>query len=163
MMDSDTKIQSSRTTLTVGLAVVVGVAVVAAGLYLWRHSLAEPPPAPPAEDCTSAWAECPAAQWVRERLQESGYRVRGDTRSALLAQGHGTNAIAVWATEIPGPLGDEGYELLADVDGVDVLSDSVRITWATRSYRIWVSSESLDPVPTLDQLAPLVRATVSGD
>lgn len=116
-------------------------------------------------DC-QPWAKCPEASWLAERLEAAGFRVAGDTGSALVAAGKGATFHASM-TDGSEPLRDEGYELVGEVDGAQVLGDGIRLTWTTERGRVWVSpgGGGVDPDPrrpggvTLDQIRRFVRVT----
>lgn len=116
-------------------------------------------------DC-QPWTECPEASWLAERLEAAGFRVAGDTGSALVATGKGATFHASM-TDGSEPLQDEGYELVGEVDGAEVLGDGIRLTWTTERGRVWISpgGGGVDPDPrrsdevTLDQIRRFVRVT----
>lgn len=87
-------------------------------------------------DC-QPWVECPEASWLMERLGTAGFQITGDTESAFTATGNGA-AFYASTTDGAEALGDEGYERVGEVDGVEVLGDGIRLTWMAERGRVWV-------------------------
>jgi hypothetical protein len=126
---------------------------------VWHRCLADTWPGP--------WTVCPQAKWVRRVVARAGYRVVGDTGSALVAAGRG-RSFYIHATGLGASgerLGrarrDEGYSLLFRIDGVAVYGDGVRETWVASGFSFWVSAGPRgDAVaPRAAELASLVRAS----
>jgi hypothetical protein len=124
--------------------------------------------APVPEDCpseTGPWADpdCPLPAWSRAVIEEAGYRVTGDTGSALEAAAPG-GEFHVWAfppdftaDELKQ---DEGYRQEAIVGGTVVYSDGVRVFWMVQGLVVWVSGwQADDPIPPVAVLGNLVHAS----
>jgi hypothetical protein len=80
----------------------------------------------------------------------------------------------VWASELStlehsievgdvGNPGDEGYEHIGVVSGTEVSRDSVRLSWETGTYRVWVAAgpSASHELPSLDRVRPFVQATLA--
>jgi hypothetical protein len=95
---------------------------------------------------TGPWADpdCPLSAWTRAVVEEAGYRVTGDTGSALLAEGRGTEFL-IWAIREPLPPPTEGYEPIANIYGnpeagayATIYSDNTRFVWAMAGLAVYV-------------------------
>jgi hypothetical protein len=105
--------------------------------------------APVPEACpseTGPWADpdCPLLAWTRAVVEEAGYEVTGDTGSALLAEGRGTEFF-IWAIREPLPPPSEGYEPIANIYGnpeagayATIYSDNTRFVWAMAGLAVYV-------------------------
>ncbi|MBI4259395.1 MAG: hypothetical protein HY658_02405 [Actinobacteria bacterium] len=119
---------------------------------------------------TGPWSdnECPWPAWSRAVLEKAGYRVTGDTGSALVARSNGAG-IYFWAfppedaRPLPEALSDEGYRVLTTVDGVEVFTDGIRAAWAVQGLWVWVEGGPVDRLPGVDAVEPLVRASLAVD
>jgi hypothetical protein len=117
-------------------------------------------------DWPGPWTACPEADWVRRVAERAGYRVVGETGSALVAQGKG-QSFYVWATEmaassIAEPARAEGWRRLGVVERVDVYGDDELWRWweAQRFvFRLQAGPRGGARVPSLAEMAPLVRAS----
>ncbi|MGH2722726.1 MAG: hypothetical protein ACRDI0_00395 [Actinomycetota bacterium] len=131
--------------------------------------------APVPDDCpedVGPWSHpaCPEPAWVRLVLRSAGYRVTGDTGSALVggAQGHGFYIWATEADELPTQpfdeaIASEGYRLDRAVEGVLVFTDGVRAVWTVQGLHVWVEGGPVDTLPPPEVIAELVRATIAVD
>jgi hypothetical protein len=64
------------------------------------------------------WTACPEADWVRGIVEAAGYRVAGDTGSAVIARGQG-HSFYIWATRNDGSA-IEGFEEACRVGNITV-------------------------------------------
>lgn len=121
------------------------------------------------EECPPSWpgpwTACPEANWVGRVTETAGYRIVGDTGSALVAQGRG-RSFTIWATQPEEPIRRiaerENWSPLGTVDGVQVYGDESQWHWWVAQGSIfWMST---DPhrggrLPDLGEMASLVRAS----
>jgi len=110
----------------------------------------------PLEDCPSGvgpWSHpaCPAPAWVRAVVEEAGFRVVGDTGSALVAEAdgirfyiHTTNRDDASMEAFVNSLRAEGYEPFP-VDYYPVLTDGTRVVWKVDGLAVWMS-DNLEPL-----------------
>jgi hypothetical protein len=120
------------------------------------------PPSAPPPDCDSPsypgpWAACPEADWVRAVAYQAGYRVVGESGSAIELErpGHG---LYVWTTPADGP-GEPGHRrTLADTV---VTANGVRAWWDISGLRVWVSGGPASDLPRSAELEELVAASVA--
>jgi len=103
-------------------------------------------------DCQRGpWAEhCPEADWARAVVTKAGYRLRGDTGSALTAT-DGQVIFHLWAfvperesQRLDHALIDENYrELRERVAGIRVYTDGIRFVWSAQGLRVWLTSAGI--------------------
>lgn len=120
----------------------------------------------PRENWPGPWTACAEAEWVRRVVQESGYRVVGDTGSALIAEGKG-RSFYVWTTPArrePDAIAAEAgnWRRLAVIDGVPIYGDEeLWRFWQAQRFIFWVKEgprgDSIVPSPV--ELAKLVEAS----
>ncbi len=133
----------------------------------------EQAPAAVARGCPPAardgpWTACAEAEWVSRVAEAAGYRVVGETGSALVAEGHG-DSFYIWTTRhtIVPPVGKirekEAWNELGTAGGVTIYGDErLWRWWSTDDTIFWVKagpSES-STVPDVDELERLVAASV---
>jgi hypothetical protein len=111
------------------------------------------------------WTACPEAQWVRDVAERGGYRIVGETGSALVAQGGG-RSFHIWATELTEPLRTvarkEKWREFGTVEGVPVYGDEALWRWwAAQGFAFWLQAgPRVDAeLPTLGEMASLIRAS----
>jgi hypothetical protein len=124
--------------------------------------------APVPEGCpseTGPWADpdCPLSAWTRAVIEEAGYRVTGDTGSALEAVASG-GEFHVWAFPpeftIDELKAEENYRQLAIIDDTVLYSDGIRAFWMVQGLAVWVSGWQVeDSTPPLAALGDLVRSS----
>jgi hypothetical protein len=112
------------------------------------------------------WTACAEAEWVGRVVEEGGYRVVGETGSALTAEGDG-RSFNIWTTPARREAGaiaaDAGNWLeLAVIDGVPVYGDDgLWRFWEAQGFIFWVKEgprgDSIVPSP--GELTTLVRAS----
>lgn len=111
------------------------------------------------------WTECAAADWVRRVVGDGGYRVTGETGSALAAEGNGQSFYA-WTTQAarhPAALADEAgnWRRLAVVRGAAVYGDELWRFWEAQGLIFWVHGGPTEDsiVPSPSALARLIEAS----
>jgi hypothetical protein len=115
------------------------------------------------------WAEhCPEAEWARRVVEAAGYRLTGDTGSALVGRA-GDTSFYFWAFEaekaaeqpLRKTLADEGYELIQEIDEIDVFSDGIRLAWEIQSLYVWLEGGPTDSLEDIEKEAirTIVRAS----
>jgi hypothetical protein len=113
------------------------------------------------------WTACPQAEWVRQVAERAGYRVTGETGSALVAQGNGWN-FYIWATEMTtqeegrNTIKREKWRSLGAVKGIEVYGDQTLWRWwIAHGYVLWLGAGPYrdSEIPPLAQLGSLVRAS----
>jgi hypothetical protein len=81
----------------------------------------------PRRNWPGPWTACAEADWVRSVVEASGYRVVGETGSALTAEGKG-RSFNIWTTRAvrtaKAIAAGEGFSHLRVVDGVSVFGDA---------------------------------------
>jgi hypothetical protein len=108
-------------------------------------------------------AEC-SAKWVAKLVEQAGYRLTGDTKSAWVAAGQG-RSFYIWATDLTTPVAQiarrESYRIAARVGRTRVYDDGTRTFWRANRYLIWIQAGPHDDsvAPTPAELAPLIRAS----
>jgi hypothetical protein len=127
---------------------------------------------PSAEECKGDWAgpwtACPQADWVRQVAERAGYRVTGETGSALVAQGKG-RSFYIWAADRAavqdlneGPTARKGP--LGQVEGVSVYGDERLWRWWTANgFVLWLQAGpySTSQIPRLNEMESLVRESAA--
>lgn len=160
-------------------AFVVAVlgAVLVAGCDLGRGDGKEAaPPSPPTTTAARAdrdqtrrcgpWTRCPEAAWVRRIARTAGYRITGETGSALVASGRG-DTFYFWTTRLERPAAtlaaDENWEELGRVGGVTIYGDRRRWRWwVAQGYVFWVKDgpRETSTAPDPDELEAVVAASL---
>jgi hypothetical protein len=130
-------------------------------------------PTPSADECEmegwpGPWTACPQANWVREVAERAGYRVTGETGSALMAQGNG-RSFYIWATEraagqdlSDGPTARK--DPLGEVEGVAVYGDeSLWRWWTANGFVFWLQAGpyASSQIPRLKEMQSLVQASTA--
>jgi hypothetical protein len=129
---------------------------------------------PTARECTAEtgdqwpgpWTLCPQADWVRQVVRETDYRLAGETGSALIAKGNG-RSFFIWVTPLPPSLAalarSENWKLLGRVDGSRVWGGEDWRWWVAQDHIFWVSvgpqGLSRAPAPNESELGSLIRAS----
>ena len=99
--------------------------------------------------------------------QRAGYRISGETGSALIAEGNG-RSFYIWTTpaamaeEIQKAIRNEDWQPFGSVEGVQVYGDeSVWRWWVGESFTIWLQAGPTKDsrLPSLTEMASLVRAS----
>jgi hypothetical protein len=143
-----------------------------AGTEGQQSSSAEHEQHPTARECAAddqwpgPWTLCPQADWVRQVVRGTHYRLAGETGSALIAEGNG-RSFFIWATPLPGSLAalarSENWKLLGRIDGSRVWGSEDWSWWVAQDYIFWVSvgphGFSRAPAPNESELGPLIRAS----
>jgi hypothetical protein len=115
-------------------------------------------------DWPGPWTACPEADWVEEVAERAGYRISGETGSALIAKGNG-RSFYIWATEgTPEEIEKAAKNLqpLGVVEGVQVYGDeSVWRWWVAEGFTIWLQAGPTKDsrLPSLTEMESLVRAS----
>ena len=121
----------------------------------------------PREPWPGPWTACAEADWVRRVVEDGGYRVTGETGSALVAEGKGQSFYA-WTTQAarhPAAIADEAgnSRRLAVVRGVAVYGNELWRFWEAQGLIFWVSKgpteDAIIPSPTA--LARLIEASTT--
>ena len=125
---------------------------------------------PISEECPSdrpgPWTACPEADWVQRLAQRAGYRITGQTGSALIAEGSG-RSFYIWANagttkEISKAAEREKWKPLGSVEGVEVYGDeSLWRWWVMEDFVVWIHAGPYmnSQVPSLEAMESLVRAS----
>ena len=117
-------------------------------------------------DWPGPWTACPQAAWVEQLANHAGYRITGETGSALIAQGNGSS-FYIWATEgtpkqVSRPAKRERWQGLGAVDGVEVYGD-LRLWrwWLVEDFVVWLQAGPYmnSRLPSLAEMESLVRAS----
>jgi hypothetical protein len=106
------------------------------------------------------WTRWPEAKWVRQIVEAGGYRVVGETGSALVAAGKG-HEFYIWATEFAGPIG-RPWRRMATVRGVPVYGDrDLWRVWQAQRFTFWVQAgpRRASVPPAAGRLAPVIEAS----
>jgi hypothetical protein len=127
---------------------------------------------PSAEECEGdgwpgPWTACPQADWVRQVAERAGYRVTGETGSALVAQGKG-RSFYIWAAPAAGQDLDDGPTArkgpLGEVEGVTVYGDERLWRWWTANgFVLWLKAGpySTSQIPRLKEMNSLVQESTA--
>jgi hypothetical protein len=126
---------------------------------------------PSADECETEWpgpwTACPQAEWVRQVAERAGYRMMGETGSALVAQGNG-QSFYIWATEQAagqdlndGPAGTKGP--MGEVAGVAIYGDEIWRWWTANGFVFWLHAGpfSSSHIPRLAEMESLVQASTA--
>lgn len=116
-------------------------------------------------DWPGPWTACPEAEWLQQLAEHAGYRITGETGSALIAQGH-ERSFYIWATEgTPKQLSRaakrERWQRLGTVEGVEVYGDEhLWRWWIADDFVIWLQAGPYmnSQIPSLEEMDLLVRA-----
>jgi hypothetical protein len=128
-------------------------------------------PAATSEECPAdwpgPWTTCPEADWVGRVAERAGYRLTGETGSALIAKGEGSS-FYIWATQAPSLAIREAsrgvWEPLGRVEGVQVFGDeSLWRWWVVDDSVLWLQAGPYEHsrLPYLEEVESLVRASES--
>ena len=117
-------------------------------------------------DWPGPWTACPEADWVQKVAERAGYRISGETGSALIGKGNG-RSFYIWATpastpeEIKNAVKDGDWQPVGSVEGVEVYDDRVRRWWVGEGFTIWLEAgpNANSQLPSLTEMEPLVRAS----
>ena len=116
------------------------------------------------DDWPGPWSACPDAAWTRQAAAAAGYRVVGETGSALVV-GDGAHSFYLWATR-NGRTAEARWRQhppLVVVGATPVYGDrDLWRYWRAGPFAVWVQEgPTADAVlPRPRELAPLVEATV---
>jgi hypothetical protein len=128
--------------------------------------------APDSDECPldwpGPWTACPEADWVLRVAERAGYRITGETGSALVAQGKGSG-FYIWGFEAPNGkvrkwAKSERWTPLAPVEGVVVYGDERQWRWwVTDGFILWLHAGPYEDsrLPSLQEMAPLVEASMT--
>jgi hypothetical protein len=118
-------------------------------------------------DWPGPWTACPEAEWIQQLANHTGYRITGETGSALIAQGNGSS-FYIWATEgtpkqVSRAAKREKWQPLGTVDGVEVYGDERLWRWwvVAEEFVVWLQAgPHMDSqLPSLEEMDSLVRAS----
>ena len=105
------------------------------------------------------------ADWTTRIAERAGFAVTGNTESALIVEGRGPS-FYLWSTPLAKPVAElaeeEAWQPLGRSADADVYGDGELWQWWVVQDRIvWVNAGPMasDRVPTLAELAPLIRAS----
>ena len=118
----------------------------------------------PRPDWSGPWTACAEADWVRRIVEVGGYRVAGETGSALVAEGKG-RSFYIWTTRArrsPGAMAVGNWRHLAEIDGVGVYGDEeLWRFWEAQGSIFWVKEGPTGDsvVPSPHELEPLLEAS----
>jgi hypothetical protein len=117
-------------------------------------------------DWPGPWTACPEAERVRLFTERAGYRITGDTGSALVARGNGWS-FYIWATErkedgIDWAAREKTGPPLGQVGGVEIYGDeNLRRWWVVDGTIVWIEAgpNANSRIPPLEEMESLVRAS----
>ena len=117
---------------------------------------------------SEAWTVGPEADWVRGVAEAGGYRVVGDSGSALVAEGKG-RSFYIWTTRAERPLSVIAAEAgnwrrLAVVGGVPVYGDDdLWRFWEAQGFVFWAQAgpRADSVVPSPAELAQVLAASAT--
>jgi hypothetical protein len=121
-------------------------------------------------DCLAGWpgpwTACREADWAQQIAERAGYRITGETGSALIAEGNG-RSFYIWTTEVPTEevtraAKRDRWQLLGTVAAVEVYGDETLWRWwPAQGYVVWLQAgpSSDSRAPRLEELRSLVRAS----
>jgi hypothetical protein len=119
-------------------------------------------------DWDGPWTACPEADWVRRVAERAGYRITGETGSALIAQGKGQGFYILGyeapEEEVRKVAAREGWRPLAVVEGVVVYGDErLWRWWVVDEYILWLHAGPYEDskLPPLDEMGALVEASTT--
>jgi hypothetical protein len=117
------------------------------------------------DDWPGPWTACPEAAWVGRVAETAGYRLAGDTGSALVAEGGG-DSFYIWATQHDRPFSelaaDERWKPLARVDDVPVYGDrTLWRWWPAQGFVFWLQAgpRAKSTLPPVDGMDGLISAS----
>ena len=123
--------------------------------------------APTADECEADWAgpwtSCPQADWIGSVAEDAGYRIAGETGSALVAEGKG-HGFYLWTSDAHSDLVESAgprWKAVGRVHGVPIYGDRHVWTWwvvEEAGVVIWLNAgpHTESRLPKLDELEPLV-------
>jgi len=124
----------------------------------------EPDECPP--NWPGPWTACPEADWVGLIAERAGYRITGETGSALTAEGRG-DGFNIWATPMSekhfvATAAREAWARRGSVEGVVVFGEDPWRWWRAQGFVFWLhagpSAEAT--LPPLGEMQALVRASL---
>jgi hypothetical protein len=125
----------------------------------------------PPEVASSGDPDCPEHAWLREIVERAGYKVPGNTGSALVGSAGGM-AFAIWTTEadpadqyvVPPESGydDRIYQPRTEAAGITVFTDGIRSVWTVQGFHVWIEPGLDGPLPE-EVVWALVEASLSVD
>jgi hypothetical protein len=138
-----------------------------------RKSATEDVPSAVARGCPRAdwggpWTACAEAEWVARVAEAAGYRIVGETGSALVAEGGG-DGFYIWTTRhaIVSPIQqlaeDEGWQELGTAGRVTIYGDErLWRWWSTEDTIFWIKAGPYEKstVPDVGELDRLVAASL---
>jgi hypothetical protein len=127
-----------------------------------RTSISDDCPA----DWPGPWTACPEADWVQQLAESAGYRVTGETGTALIAAGGGWS-FYIWATKgttraIRRTAKREKWQVLGTVAAVEVYGDAnLWRWWVANGFVVWLQAGPYGDSrpPPLQEMEPLIRAS----
>jgi hypothetical protein len=119
-------------------------------------------------DLPRLWADCPEAAWVQRVAERAGYRITGETGSALIARGKG-HGFYIWGfeaakDEIQKVAKREQWVPRAVVKGVVVYGDERSWRWwVVDGFIIWLHAGPSEDstLPSLENMGALVEASTT--
>ena len=116
-------------------------------------------------DWPGPWTACPEAEWIQQVAERAGYRITGETGSALIAEGNG-RSFYIWATEgtpkqVRRAAKRERWQPLGTVEGVEVYGDArLWRWWVIEDLVVWLHAGPYmnSYLPPLKEMKALVRA-----
>ena len=122
----------------------------------------------PQSDWSGPWTACAEAKWVGRVASAAGYRIVGDTGSALVAEGRG-HGFYIWTTRagIVPPrdeiVAEEAWDELGSVRGLPIYGDQhLWRWWSTGDTIFWIQAgpSETSTVPDVAELDGLVAASL---
>jgi hypothetical protein len=112
------------------------------------------------------WARCAEARWVALVVEAAGYRVTGNTGSALTAEG-GPAEFYIWTTPSRRPLADGvadgAWRQVGTARGRAIYGDDhLWRLWQAQDFVFWLTPgpSAAAKLPSLTELEPLVAASL---
>jgi hypothetical protein len=116
------------------------------------------------EQCPELPERCAAVmQWLSRVVERAGYRITGDTGSALIATGLGRQSFYAWATKLNDgvPRERKRWPSVGVVSGVRLYGGKQRRWWLTQGFGVWIEAGPFEHsiLPPKRALARLIAAS----
>ena len=122
---------------------------------------------------TGPWSHpgCPEAAWIRDVIDQVGFRITGRTRRALVVEQPDDPAFAPWKIQVEvmrvadadanglDPSTDDSYRIVHRLYGTELYSDDTSYSWDRDGVRVWIRpGPDGDPYP-FEAVDAIVRAS----
>jgi hypothetical protein len=125
----------------------------------------------PPQVASSGDPDCPEHAWLEAVVETAGYKVAGNTGSAVIGKAGGVE-FAIWTTEadpddqyvVPPEAGfdEEIYITYQNVADITVYTDGTRFVWTVQGFHVWVEENVGGPL-RVRAIEPLVGASLTVD